>query len=236
MKLKKFAALALAGVMAVSMLAGCSGKSTNTNPSNPGTDDGETEVVPTSVVTKLFNDAQGADNKAKVVFTDDAKLESNFKKAVEMAGYYDGYNAGEVKNCYVALTGADANKISVIYYNSVSSVSTAFRGETEKNVADVKNGETNTYMVIARMDASKTVLSPDAAARAAAAQFETGLFDDLVAGSSKKNLNPGDPYLTYTYEGNACAVSSINEDGDTIYYVAVVLTQNVAKDTLKNPA
>ena len=108
MKLKKFAALALAGVMAVSMLAGCSGKSTNTNPSNPGADDGETEVVPSSAVVNILNSTQPVANDVQVKFTDDAKFEADMNEAIERHGLAIAVPkdaSGEILAAYKNLTG-----------------------------------------------------------------------------------------------------------------------------------
>ena len=67
MKLKKIASLALAGLMAVSMLAGCGDNSSNNN----------TTVVPgTSSVVSAVNDGQNANNKVKITFTSSTVLEN----------------------------------------------------------------------------------------------------------------------------------------------------------------
>ena len=81
MKLKKIASLMLAGVMAVSMLAGCSGKGT-TDPENP--DDNQV-VVPTGTVGKVIT---ALDDKVTddVTVSASASLESALQKAVENAG------------------------------------------------------------------------------------------------------------------------------------------------------
>ena len=81
MKLKKIASLALAGVMAVSMLAGCSGKNTS-DPENP--DDNQV-VVPTGTVGKVIT---ALDDKVTddVTVSASASLESALQKAVENAG------------------------------------------------------------------------------------------------------------------------------------------------------
>ena len=70
MKLKKIASLMLAGIMAVSMLAGCkSGSTTSEEPENP--------VVPaSSSVAEYVNQILTADGVKKVKFTDGASLRS----------------------------------------------------------------------------------------------------------------------------------------------------------------
>ena len=77
MKLKKIASLMLAGVMAVSMLAGCSGKTTNNGNSTP---DPETPVA-SSASTNLYNELS-ADTRLHIT---SAKANSDLDKALNNA-------------------------------------------------------------------------------------------------------------------------------------------------------
>src|SRR5699024_6840594 len=79
MKLNKVLALALSGVMAVSMLAGCSGNSGN------GGQNGEEQVPATGIVAAV-NNGQDADNKVKINFTADTTLDSQLTRALAAAG------------------------------------------------------------------------------------------------------------------------------------------------------
>ena len=81
MKLNKVLALALSGVMAVSMLAGCSG-----NPGNGG-QEGEGESTVDTTVASVLNDEQAAtDNKVKIDFTYSSSLENALEKALTEFG------------------------------------------------------------------------------------------------------------------------------------------------------
>ena len=83
MKLKKIAALALAGVMAVSMLAGCAGK---------GTDD-KNDTTDTSGVTAAAVIAKLDTATTKVVgFDENTALEATLKKAIEKVVADQGSN------------------------------------------------------------------------------------------------------------------------------------------------
>ena len=100
MKLKKIASLMLAGVMAVSMLAGC-----NSAPVDDNTDDNNGNVVtPTSIVTAV-NDGQSATNRVKIDFTADAALDSALTKAVKSIG--DRWDSTGLNVELVRLTGND---------------------------------------------------------------------------------------------------------------------------------
>ena len=122
MKLKKIASLALAGVMAVSMLAGCNG---NTTPNTP-TDPVEPGVAGVSAEVKTLVETE-LDKKlpAYVSFADSAELNSDLQSSVEFAGVMDVLPdyvyadqlttvAGDIENrLYTAVgaTGVDVNEI-----------------------------------------------------------------------------------------------------------------------------
>ena len=78
MKLKKIASLMLAGVMAVSMLAGCS------NGTKPE-DDKKDPVVNTGMAGKVIA-ALDKDTTDKVAFTASSSLETTLQKAVQNVG------------------------------------------------------------------------------------------------------------------------------------------------------
>ena len=91
MKLKKLMALALSGVLAVSMLAGCNGDKApvddGTDPIEPGTNGVSTEV---GNLTADYLDTKYADEVPEyVTFADDADLDSSLQYVVEFAGVND---------------------------------------------------------------------------------------------------------------------------------------------------
>ena len=89
MKLKKIASLALAGVMAMSMLAGCA--ETNAN-STPNTDDGNINVTPAAGKSSVFasalakNENWGDVASLKINMKDDADLQSALDAAAQNVG------------------------------------------------------------------------------------------------------------------------------------------------------
>ena len=92
MKLNKVLALALSGVMAVSMLAGCSNNSGN------GGQNGEEQVPATGIVAAV-NNGQDADNDVQINFTADTTLDSQLTRALAAAGEDATYQ--EVRNSIV---------------------------------------------------------------------------------------------------------------------------------------
>ena len=88
MKLKKLMALALSGVLAVSMLAGCNG---NKAPVDDGTDPIEpgTNGVSAEVGTLTADYLDPTEIPEYVTFADDADLDSSLQYVVEFAGVDD---------------------------------------------------------------------------------------------------------------------------------------------------
>ena len=80
MKLKKIASLMLAGVMAVSMLAGCSGSTTDDNTNNG---DDNTTTVPASNASTVFAKALSDKANIKIDMADNGTLNTNLNTAME---------------------------------------------------------------------------------------------------------------------------------------------------------
>ena len=210
MKLKKIASLMLAGIMAVSMLAGC--KSSN-NGGN-GNDNDDTTVVPsTSAIVTAFNNGQDEANDAKVNFTSDASLDAALKKAVENAG--DRTNTTQ---------------------NAVATFVTDLLGETwdsalyDKDSARLKDGMSATIFSV-KPYYSNTYWTEEDAVNAAARDI-----DDVVAEfdatTKKDGLKIGAKYYDYSYTGTVSMVSAQQEGGNTVYFVAYTITQTVAEKTV----
>ena len=83
MKLNKVLALALSGVMAVSMLAGCSN-----NSGNGGQNGEEQPPVDDTTIASVLNDEQ-ADNDVKVNFTYSSSLETALQKTLSVVAARD---------------------------------------------------------------------------------------------------------------------------------------------------
>ena len=91
MKLKKLMALALSGVLAVSMLAGCNGSNApvddGTDPIEPGTNGVSTEVG--NLTADYLDSTYSTEIPEYVTFADDADLDSSLQYVVEFAGVDD---------------------------------------------------------------------------------------------------------------------------------------------------
>ena len=101
MKLKKIASLMLAGIMAVSMLAGCKSGTT------PNTDD-KPEVTPVAGVAAAINNELDK-NKDALSFTEDTSLENvllaHFASKPIDAAYWDNHAIDNMAGHYAAING-----------------------------------------------------------------------------------------------------------------------------------
>lgn len=100
MKLNKVLALALSGVMAVSMLAGCSGKPSNGDEEN---NQGNT-TVDTTVASVLNEEQADTDHKVKVDFNYSSSLEAALQKTLSIVGVV---NEDNVDDYLVNVLGVD---------------------------------------------------------------------------------------------------------------------------------
>ncbi len=211
MKLKKIASLMLAGVMAVSMLAGCSGKSTP--------NDGDKE--PTNPVVIGAADAMNA-VQSVVNFKDSDTLNKYLTDAVKKATY-DQLNAAKF-NTNVSLA-ATSDKVYAQLNSKI--MPTEYKLEDTISAFTPKAGESSKISYLYLVD---DVVSEDAALNVIA--------KNLTGDASKYpamvlvNNNKGNK-ATYDGEVSIVKVSKSNEGNEktaSAYYVLVTVTQSVAKD------
>ena len=210
MKLNKVMALALSGLMAVSMLAGCSNGTPN------GEENGEQGQVVANDIVSVLNDSQDT-----VKFSANTPLENALKatgeklKSSDIKNYTNNYNPNVVGSGTVAEA---YQKVAPVGYETLQSVSNALftssvptkEGQTTKNVLYVMNAKS--------MDLNSAVAM-------ISNNLATSNYADMVlSGSTEYNA---------TYVGSAAAttVTKTDESGDTysVYLVAISITQNVTK-------
>lgn len=203
MKLNKVLALALSGVMAVSMLAGCSGNSGN------GGQEGEQPPVADNTIASVLNDEQ-KDNEVKVNFTYSDSLEAALQKTLAVVG-------GK----------ADADKVDSYLQNvlGVDDVTVKeFYGHPNNGKGGNKVGE-QTAVVVVRNDSGKTV---DSVAKEMYKKLSDGGFEGLTEEwLDKTNVN-GQIKWSFDYTGEVAAVTGV-ENNQNYTYVAVVVTCNTTK-------
>ena len=220
MKLKKIASLALAGIMAVSMLAGC--KDTNEE------DNGNTEVkpAPSNAVSVMNNADLG------ITFDNDTNFDAALAAAAKKAAHSDVNNAkytitnigkGDVFNEFAKKLDVDANlvacdKTSDIFFNTVT------------DGAD-KGGHSKTLTALWMVEANG--LNEDAAVGQVADYMKKGL-DNQEEYPETVKLADGKTYEA-TYTGSVSIVTvNTSDKGETAsaYYIAVSVTQTLARDPM----
>ena len=224
MKLKKIASLALAGVMAVSMLAGCSGNGSNGDNNNGG----NTVVEPgTSSIVTAFNDGQDKDNKVKVTFSSDASLDAALQKAGKEVG--SSATTLSVMRYVVGLMGKS--------YDSVNNFAGFAGAETpDRHIADKQSKTMIGVMMFASAGYWTEEDAIDAAAREVDEQIAEFAADNKNASKPNGTDDPdrvGDTYYTFDYTGTVSMVSVAQESGATNYYVVYTITQTAAQQTVK---
>ena len=207
MKLKKIAALALAGVLAVSMLAGCGDNSSNGN---------NVVVTPgTSSIVAAFNDGQDADNDVKIAFSSDATLDNVVKKVIEKEG--TDFTDADARKLYAQMTGKGASFAN----NGAATPYTDF---------SVEGTESRTVLYTKSYD-GKTYWSENDAVKAAGRDVDAAIAD--LKASTKKETTVGKKYLDFSYTGNVTMVKVEDVAGSVEYVVVYTITRTGTEVELK---
>lgn len=239
MKLKKIASLALAGAMAVSMLAGCGTASSNSTGNN--TTDNGTVVVPASGVAEMLNNNQDPAAKAQVKFSADSSFEKLVSQAAEEVGFNGAANANAILTELKKMVNADAYKALGTLDTSTSTnltTNTTFLSGNKIASDDAlkHEGQTQTLLVVQYLNNtnySSGLLSADVAAYESLKTLKTKLLSNLPAETDTAALKRGDNYLTYDYTGKVCVVYSMESTGAPAYYVAYLVTQTSSVATIE---
>ena len=230
MKLNKIAALAMAGVMAVSMLAGCSGKGTGSDSKDPV--DVNTSA---SSIVKALNDGQKATNKVKINFTSDSELDNALKRIVETYGV--SVTKQNVEDGLKNLLGLE-NKNYMTGQTFMNAWSDYDGHKDSKDQTYVQVTILSPSGVLTGAPTEEYALNKAAAnVNEAIAELATVSNDNTPTGTDyknddgKPNVNGDDKYFAYSYEGTASMVSVKQVDGSTNYFVVYVIEQTITEKT-----
>ena len=213
MKLKKIASLALAGLMAVSMLAACGDNSSNGNGTvvEPGT---------SSSIVSAFNDEQNSNNDVKVTVTADSTLSADLAKAVKEVGYQGSDKSADVAKQLYSLNGVEQGVASNVANEFAAS----------NNITDGKS-VTKLFVVYVGSNGAWT---EEAAVMSFAKAFDQYVAAKLPETSYKKGTTQvGGKYYDYSYTGTVAMTSVKNGAGNTEYYAAFTVTQTAAEKKLE---
>ena len=199
MKLKKIASLMLAGIMAVSMLAGCKSGTT------PNTDD-KPEVTTVAGVAAAINNELDK-NKDALSFTEDTSLENvllaHFASKPIDAAYWDNHEIDDMAGHYAAINGivkADKTAVSV----------------NEMLKSDVTDKKTTGLLLFA---ANQEMFD-----QASVLKFVGQKIDELELASVNKANNK-----SYNYTGSVAVVEAESKGGEeSIWVIAIEVTKDLA--------
>ena len=209
MKLNKMLALALSGVMAVSMLAGCSGA--------PSNGEEDTQVQPTtSNAVAVMNDAQDlVDFKADADF--DAALAAAAKKATQ----------GAVEDAtYVVANAQTSDEVYKELGKKLPIGTPAIKSTDDIDFSTITGSNkttTQTVLYYVKNDG----LTEKAALEQIADKMEDTMYPELVSSSSKN--------YKASYTGKVSVVTVETSDAGktaSAYYIAVSVTQTIARDAV----
>ena len=227
MKLKKIASLMLAGVMAVSMLAGCSGKGT-TDPENPDAP----IVVPETGIVAAVNDGQNADNDVKITFTSDSNLDALLNSAVQAFG--EAPSSKELYDRILALTGIEGNMSLISGYNGMT-YDWLVAGKKENGVyneaEDDADGDVVTILETKVIN-STDKLTEEMAMKQVASEIDKQIKNLKATSYEKGTTKGGQKYCDYSYTGNISMVKVVEANSTVNYCFAYTITQTTSVKTL----
>ena len=227
MKLKKIASLMLAGIMAVSMLAGCKGNTINENPGSSSSE----PTVQNSAIAEALNDELFTKQAALLSFSSNAKLASLLNRIATDDEDFEQWDTliQEAARPHL-MNGQDS------YFSDVNAiVSAAYNGSNPAVKfgsldIEVDHNDNKTYLYIYTVDASMTEVSEIAAAVMNGVNGN-GLQDhvyDVIGAKNDTTTNNVD----YEYKGYAEMVKVTNDNSsDTAYIVAVMVEQHAVANT-----
>ncbi len=221
MKLKKIASLMLAGVMAVSMLAGCSGKG-NGNDGEP-----ENPVVPTTGVVAYANDSLSADSKEEFSYTASTELDAILKDLASNTGDFSKETISSIyKNTNIVYGVASGNVAKKLNDKLGGLVDGDFSKAPINGISDHYG---YVYAISGRLSEKEAV-----------AKIASNFAEGYVLNTSDDNsygikcpetvkYNDDNYDCAYSAEISAVKVSNSSASNESAWVVAIVLTQNITK-------
>ena len=219
MKLKKIASLALAGIMAVSMLAGC-GEAASSEPTNP--------VTPVTGAAAYANENLG-NLDGDIEFSDASWLNSKLNDIATNAG---NFAAGDASTAY-SIAWAYANATSAYQHTTMDGKLDDYMTENgyvlvTSFATTGTNTNTNTwngvYVVSGKLDEESAIKAVMSTVNSALRPATT---TDYMPATT--TINGAVYNCEYTGEISALRVTNSSLSGESAWAVAVVINRNVEK-------
>ena len=218
MKLKKIASLMLAGVMAISMLAGCSNNG-ETKPEEPATG-----VNATTVIAAL-----NKDTTKNVTFAASAELQKTLEDAIKYkgTGSYDQVTSG-----ILSLIDTDLNTSSRLPVAGNDNIADESEGKEQSFtfIVSVNDAQdyTEKYVVnelAKKIDNQNVCLNNNSqAASWNSLCVKTPIYEETVNG------NKSEYYYAFSYTADVAVATASNTKGETVTYAAVTVTRTPSKN------
>lgn len=228
MKLKKIASLALAGIMAVSMLAGCSNEG-----NTPDNNEEDNQVVANGNAATYAADALSAELKEYITVKSSSTLDGWVK---DIATNKDKFGSNDIKWDYTNVFGASAGTSAPDHQKTL-------RDELKKKVVDsnvVYNNDINKGFDSLPGNNSKTqtssilyVMSGMLDEKSAVESVVTYLTSGSISCPPAIEKGTNSNYPTYTHnceydvEISAVKVTNDSLNGESAWVIGVVITQTV---------
>ena len=240
MKLKKIASLALAGVMAVSMLTACGEANNNDNTQKPT----EPDVTPATGYSDTFEGRLGSVAGSKISMSDSNELDSALKAAMDFAAHnHIAYNYdSNLNNKVTFVKGAtnDGNDLHQVAAELIKKADTD-RESMEKDVSDIINVLKPDYkgakydkdnVDVVMMYVVNGGLSTEAAVMEVADKLNTYI-EQLDMSYDKYNMTGSDSTseVVYNYTGSVSAdtITLDADHGKSMTFVAVEIVRHLGR-------
>ena len=218
MKLKKIASLMLAGVMAVSMLAGCKGSANSGEEENP--------VVPTTGIVADANGVLTDDQKEIFSYVGSTNLDNILK---EIAADTKNLDEGEITAAYKNFKpGTQDQELNKKLRDKLEGLKA--NGPKYFTVAPA-NGKSQSYGWVYTISGKMTQTEAVEATAEYFASFMSGNYVSTVVEYNSAKYN-----AEYSVEISAVKASSNsnNVDGESAWVIAVVVTQTLGDKVVNN--
>ena len=224
MKLKKIASLMLAGIMAVSMLAGCKGNTVNENPGE------QPEEPTTSGYSAVFEDAMDPDDIAdgKITMSDNADLTARLNKAIgnlsadTIDAFYNGNVAGNRTVFHFARGSVYPDLVVIADLMDADGERDAF-SDADDMLADMDN--VTTAKTVTLLYAVNSAVDANEAVEQVARRLDSEI-GDLPINNDRQGANTTESvHFVYTGSVSVASKTLASDHGMGMHLIAVEITR-----------
>ena len=236
MKLKKIASLALAGVMAVSMLTACGDANNIDDTQKPN----EPDTTPATGYSAIFESRLSAKGQANIDMSDSDALNTALKDAMKFASdaviadrYDDQFNDGMayfVKHD----SGTSIGQVAIELINAADSEKESLKKNTEEETVELLNPNLNEATIKHdKKDADivmlyiVTGLGTDAAVKEVADELDVDISNLVRVYNSNGADKTGETMYNYTGSVSADTITLDADHGKSMTFVAVEIVREL---------